>query len=110
VTAEQVRSNGYELIVNSTAIGMRDEDPFEHLPLEPERLGRGMVVVDLVYAGSESRLVREAASAGRVAWKASRSWFGRAPTRFASGREGSHRSTSCGAPRERPESLLLTFR
>jgi shikimate dehydrogenase len=64
VTAEQVRSSGYELIVNSTAIGMRDEDPFEHLPLEPERLGRGMVVVDLVYAGSESRLVREARERG----------------------------------------------
>ncbi|HSD25490.1 MAG TPA: shikimate dehydrogenase [Solirubrobacterales bacterium] len=60
VTAEQVRANGYELIVNCTAIGMRDEDPFEHLPLDPERLGAGVMVVDLVYASSESRLVREA--------------------------------------------------
>jgi shikimate dehydrogenase len=60
VTAEQVRGNGYELIVNCTAIGMRDEDPFEELPLAPERLTAGVVVVDLVYAGSESRLVREA--------------------------------------------------
>jgi shikimate dehydrogenase len=62
VTAEQVRANGYELIVNCTAVGMCDEDPFEHLPLDPERLGAGVVVVDLVYAGSESRLVREARS------------------------------------------------
>jgi shikimate dehydrogenase len=60
VTAEQIRANGYELIVNCTAIGMRDEDPFEHLPLDPDRLGKGIVVVDLVYAGSESRLVQEA--------------------------------------------------
>jgi shikimate dehydrogenase len=60
VTAEQARANGYELIVNCTAIGMRDEDPFELLPLVPEKLTRGVVVVDLVYAGSESRLVREA--------------------------------------------------
>ena len=56
VTGEQARANGYELIVNCTAIGMRDEDPFEHLPLEPERLERGITLVDLVYAGSESRL------------------------------------------------------
>src|SRR5262245_19518558 len=50
VTGEQVRANEYELIVNCTAIGMRDEDPFEHLPLEPERLGSTTVVVDLVYS------------------------------------------------------------
>ena len=50
----------YELIVNCTAVGMHDEDPFEHLPLEPDRLKAGIVVVDLVYAGSESRLVAEA--------------------------------------------------
>ena len=67
VTAEQVRANGYELIVNSTAIGMGDENPFEHLPLELERLGEGMVVVDLVYAGSESRLVAEARRRGATA-------------------------------------------
>jgi shikimate dehydrogenase len=60
VTAEQARANGYELIVNCTAIGMQDEDPFELLPLVPERLTLGVVVVDLVYSGSESRLVREA--------------------------------------------------
>jgi shikimate dehydrogenase len=60
VSAEQIRANGYELIVNCTAIGMRDEDPFEHLPLDPERFDAGVVLVDLVYAGSESRLVREA--------------------------------------------------
>jgi shikimate dehydrogenase len=60
VSAEQIRGNGYELIVNCTAIGMRDEDPFEYLPLDPERLNADLVLVDLVYAGSESRLVREA--------------------------------------------------
>lgn len=60
VTREQVRGNGYEVIVNCTAIGMGDEDPFEYLPLDPERLNKDVVVVDLVYAGSESRLVLEA--------------------------------------------------
>jgi shikimate dehydrogenase len=60
VSAEQARANGYELIVNCTAIGMGDEDPFEHLPVERERFDADIVLVDLVYAGSESRLVREA--------------------------------------------------
>ena len=64
VTGEQVRANEYGLIVNCTAIGMRDEDPFQHLPLDPERFGRGIIVVDLVYAGSESRLTREARGRG----------------------------------------------
>jgi shikimate dehydrogenase len=64
VTADQVRANGYELIVNCTAIGMGDEDPFEHLPLDPRDLDKGVVLVDLVYAGSESRLVQEAGARG----------------------------------------------
>jgi shikimate dehydrogenase len=67
VTAEQVLANGYELIVNCTAIGMRDEDPFEHLPLAADRFRSGVVLVDLVYAGSESRLVREARERGATA-------------------------------------------
>ena len=64
VTREQVRGNGYEVIVNCTAIGMGDEDPFEYLPLDAERLNKDVVVVDLVYAGSESRLVLEARARG----------------------------------------------
>jgi shikimate dehydrogenase len=67
VTADQIRANGYELIVNCTAIGMRDEDPFEQLPLDPGRFGSQVVLVDLVYAGSESRLVREARTRGATA-------------------------------------------
>ncbi len=60
VTGDQIRANGFELIVNCTAIGMGDEDPFEHLPIDPERLDGDVIIVDLVYAGSESRLVAEA--------------------------------------------------
>jgi shikimate dehydrogenase len=60
VSGDQIRAGAYDLIVNCTAIGMGDEDPFEHLPLDPERLDAELVVVDLVYAGSESRLVAEA--------------------------------------------------
>jgi shikimate dehydrogenase len=60
VSGEQALANAYELIVNCTAIGMRDEDPFEHLPLDPERWNAEIVLVDLVYSGSESRLIAEA--------------------------------------------------
>ena len=60
VIGDQVSAGGYELIVNCTAIGMRDEDPFEHLPIDPERFDAGITLVDLVYAGAESRLVAEA--------------------------------------------------
>ena len=60
VTGEQARARDHGLIVNCTAVGMADEDPFEQLPIDPDRLGPGVVVVDLVYAGSESRLVTEA--------------------------------------------------
>jgi shikimate dehydrogenase len=60
ISAEQTHSNGFELIVNCTAVGMADEDPFKELPISPDRFGAGVTLVDLVYAGSESRLVREA--------------------------------------------------
>src|SRR4051794_40236535 len=60
VSADQVRTGGFEVIVNCTAVGMRDEDPFEHLPLDPEQFDAEILLIDLVYAGSESRLIREA--------------------------------------------------
>src|SRR3954454_24969855 len=67
VSGDQARAGAYELIVNCTAVGMRDEDPFEHLPLDPERLDAKIVIVDLVYAGAESRLVAEAGSRSAMA-------------------------------------------
>jgi shikimate dehydrogenase len=67
VSEDQARAGGFDLIVNCTAVGMGDEDPFEHLPLEPERLGPGVILVDLVYAGGESRLVSEARGRGATA-------------------------------------------
>jgi shikimate dehydrogenase len=62
VSGDQAHSSTYDLIVNCTAVGMRDEDPFDQLPLDPERFDANIVLVDLVYAGSESRLVAEARS------------------------------------------------
>ena len=60
VSDEQARANGYDLIVNCTAVGMGGEDPFEQLPVDPERFDPGIVLVDLVYGGAETRLIGEA--------------------------------------------------
>ena len=46
---------------------MGEEDPFEQLPLAPERFGPGLTRIDLVYAGGESRLVRVAREGGAEA-------------------------------------------
>ncbi len=64
VGADEARAGDFELILNCTAIGMKGEDPFEHLPLDRERFGPELVLVDLVYAGGESKLVAAARQRG----------------------------------------------
>src|SRR6476469_9908754 len=39
----------YDLIVNSTSVGLGGEDPFAELPLRPDGFASGQVVVDMVY-------------------------------------------------------------
>ena len=54
----------YELIVNSTAVGLRGEDPFEELPLSAAGFVPGQVVVDMVYGDEPTKLLTAAESAG----------------------------------------------
>jgi shikimate dehydrogenase len=54
----------YELIVNSTTVGMRGEDPFAELPLSDALLASAQTVVDLVYGRQETELLRAAREAG----------------------------------------------
>jgi shikimate dehydrogenase len=54
----------YDLIVNATSVGLGGEDPFEALPLRPERLARTQTVVDLVYGAGPTRLLAAAGEAG----------------------------------------------
>jgi shikimate dehydrogenase len=54
----------YGLIVNSTAVGLRGEDPFGELPLDPDRFASGQIVVDLVYGAEPTRLLTAADAAG----------------------------------------------
>jgi len=54
----------YDLIVNTTIVGLQGEDPFESLPLRRDRFGPEQVVVDMVYGGGPSLLLAAAAAAG----------------------------------------------
>jgi shikimate dehydrogenase len=101
VSTEQARATGYELIVNCTAVGMKGEDPFETLPVDPERFDADVALVDLVYGSSETRLVAEARSRGaavidglevlvRQGAESLRIWTGREPPIDAM-REGARR-------------------
>lgn len=54
----------YDLIVNTTTVGLRGEDPFDHLPLNPSRFDPRQVVVDMVYSDRPSRFLEAAAAAG----------------------------------------------
>ncbi|HET9163082.1 MAG TPA: shikimate dehydrogenase [Solirubrobacterales bacterium] len=54
----------YDLIVNSTSVGLRGEDPFVELPFGVEALEEHHTVVDLVYGSAPSRLLTIAAFVG----------------------------------------------
>ena len=54
----------YELIVNTTAAGLRGEDPFAELPLAPADFAAGQTVADLVYGERPSGLLAAARAAG----------------------------------------------
>jgi shikimate dehydrogenase len=54
----------YELIVNTTAVGLGGEDPFTELPLAAAAFPPDQLVVDMVYGAEPTRLLRAAAEAG----------------------------------------------
>ena len=62
--AVELEQSAYGLIVNTTAVGLRGEDPFEHLPLRRDGFGPGQTVVDMVYGEAPSTLLAAAAAAG----------------------------------------------
>jgi shikimate dehydrogenase len=64
--AEPVQS-AYGLIVNSTAVGLEGEDPFAELPLAAGGFSAGQTVVDMVYGGEPTALLRAAEAAGAQA-------------------------------------------
>jgi shikimate dehydrogenase len=54
----------YDLIVNTTAVGLRGEDAFTELPLAPAGFAAGQTVLDMVYGAAPSALLAAAADAG----------------------------------------------
>jgi shikimate dehydrogenase len=58
------RQDHYEIVVNTSAAGLRGEDPFEHLPLEPDLFAATQTVVDMVYGERRSPLLAAAEKAG----------------------------------------------
>jgi shikimate dehydrogenase len=54
----------YDLIVNTTAVGLGGEDPFEELPLKAAGFAPGQLVVDMVYGEGSQALLGAAAAAG----------------------------------------------
>lgn len=57
-------TGAYGLIVNTTSVGMRGEDPFAELPLSPRGFAPGQAVVDMVYDSGPTALLAAAAAAG----------------------------------------------
>jgi shikimate dehydrogenase len=57
------QQNHYELLINTSAAGLHGEDPFEHLPLEPDLFAAGQTVVDMVYGERRSPLLEAAEKA-----------------------------------------------
>jgi shikimate dehydrogenase len=67
IATDQAHAETFDLIVNCTAIGMPGagpDDPFKELPIDSERFDGGVVLVDLVYGGEETRLAHEAREHG----------------------------------------------
>ena len=54
----------YELLVNTTAVGLGGEDPFAELPLTAGAFEAGQTIVDMVYGGESTALLRAAQAAG----------------------------------------------
>lgn len=61
---EEPEAADYDMIVNSTAAGLRGEDPFEELPLRRAAFVPGQVVVDMVYGREPTALLAAAEAAG----------------------------------------------
>jgi shikimate dehydrogenase len=56
--------SAYDLIVNTTAVGLKEEDPFAELPLGADGFGPEQTVVDMVYAEGGTPLLAAAEVAG----------------------------------------------
>ena len=61
---QRPRAAEYAVLVNTTSVGLRGEDPFAELPLAPDGFEPGQLVVDMVYGERPSALLAAAAARG----------------------------------------------
>jgi shikimate dehydrogenase len=61
---EDPSQEDYDLIVNTTTVGLHGEDPFTELPLSREDFNAEQTVVDMVYGERPSSLLEAAAALG----------------------------------------------
>jgi shikimate dehydrogenase len=62
--APVAEQSAYDLIVNTSAVGLNGEDPFAELPLARDGFATGQTVVDMVYGQTPSPLLGAAAAGG----------------------------------------------
>ena len=53
--------HGYEIVINATPLGMKPDDP---MPVDPNRLGAGSTVVDIINSADPTALCRAARARG----------------------------------------------
>ena len=58
------RQGDYDLIVNTSAVGLKGEDPWRHLPLAADGFEAGQLVVDMAYGEQPSAILAAAEAAG----------------------------------------------
>ena len=58
------RQEEYDLILNTSTVGLDGANPFDHLPLERGGFSDSQTVVDMVYGERRSRLLKAAEGAG----------------------------------------------
>jgi shikimate dehydrogenase len=62
--APALDQGAYDIVVNTTTVGLHGEDPFAHLPLRRDGFRPGQAIVDMVYGDAPSTLLAAAAAAG----------------------------------------------
>lgn len=85
----------YDLFVNSTAVGLGGEDPFEQLPLSAAGFSSGQIVVDMVYGDGPTGLIAAAADAGAEVVDGAEVLVRQGALSFGSGPAATRRSTRC---------------
>lgn len=63
-TVQEPRVGDYGIVVNTTTVGLRGEDPFAELPICAEDFNREQVVVDMVYGPAPSQILAAAKRQG----------------------------------------------